>query len=103
MLAPDIRVNGPLGQIDGAAQYQTAVARIFGMTVKLIFHKRLIHGNDVMTWFDRHPLNGEPFPVASWLHIENGRITRARVTFDLGKLLQAGDPRHSSTGEEPAE
>ncbi|MFI6691367.1 hypothetical protein ACIBLA_06300 [Streptomyces sp. NPDC050433] len=47
-----------------------------------------------MTWFDLPPKGGtEPFPVASWLRIENGRIARVRVTFDLGKLLLAGDPR----------
>ena len=97
VFAPDIRVNGPLGQIDGAERYQTSLARIFGLTDKLIFHKRWVDGGDVMTWFDLHP-NGdaEPFPVASWLHIEKGRITHVRVTFDLGKLLKAGDPRSSS-------
>ncbi|GAA0842529.1 nuclear transport factor 2 family protein [Streptosporangium amethystogenes subsp. fukuiense] len=101
VLAPDVRVNGPLGQIDGAAQYQASLARIFAITSELVFHKRWVDGDDVMTWFDLHPRGaGEPFPVASWLQIEGGRITRVRVTFDLGKLLQAGDPRRASTGQE---
>ena len=41
--------------------------------------------------------DGEPVAVANWLQIEDARITRVRVTFDLGKLLQAGgDPRRRS-------
>ncbi|MFC4014229.1 nuclear transport factor 2 family protein [Nonomuraea purpurea] len=94
VLAHDVRVNGPLGQIDGAAQYQVSLGRIFAITGELVFHKRWVDGGDVMTWFDLHPRDGsEPFPVASWLQIEDGRITRVRVTFDLGKLLRAGDPQ----------
>ena len=94
VLAPDVRVNGPLGQIDGAAQYQASLARIFAITDRLVFHKRWTDGGDVLTWFDLHPRSGgEPFPVASWLRIDNGRISRVRVTFDVTKLLQAGDPR----------
>ncbi|MET7336987.1 nuclear transport factor 2 family protein [Nonomuraea sp. NPDC005650] len=103
VLAPDVRVNGPLGRIDGAAQYRASLGRIFAITGKLVLLKRWVDGDDVMTWFDLHPRDAaEPFPVASWLHIENGRITRVRVTFDLGKLLRAGDPRRPSTGEATA-
>lgn len=98
VLAPDIRVNGPLGQIDGAAQYQASLGRIFSITGELVFHKRWVDGGDVMTWFDLHPRDGgEPFPVASWLRIEGGRITRVRVTFDLGSLLRVVDPREAPT------
>ncbi|TWF78689.1 hypothetical protein FHX44_114612 [Pseudonocardia hierapolitana] len=32
--------------------------------------------------------DGEPFPVAGRLHIEDGRITRVRVAFDLDKLCR---------------
>ncbi|MFE4534684.1 nuclear transport factor 2 family protein [Streptomyces scopuliridis] len=97
VLAPDVRVHGPLGLIDGAEQYQESLGRIFALTDTLVFRKRWVDGADVMTWFDLYPRGGsEPFPVASWLHIEDGRITGVRVTFDLGKLLRAGDPRSAS-------
>lgn len=100
LFAPDIRVNGPLGQIDGAEQYQDSLGRIFGITRELVFHQRWVDGNDVMTWLDVHPHgDAEPWPVASWLHIEDGRITRVRVTFDLTKLLAAGDPRRPLAAE----
>lgn len=94
LLASDVRVNGPLGQIDGAAQYEPSLGHIFALTRALEAQKRWVDGGDVLTWFDLHPHgDGEPFPVASWLHIEHGRITRVRVTFDVTKLLAAGDPR----------
>jgi hypothetical protein len=43
----------------------------------------------------QHPRgDGELFPVTRRLLIEDGRITRVRVTFDHSTLLQAGgDPR----------
>ncbi|MFJ7949605.1 nuclear transport factor 2 family protein [Streptomyces sp. NPDC096354] len=94
VLAPHVVVHGPLGRIDGAAQYQESLGRIFALTDTLEFRKRWIDGGDVLTWFDLQPHGeAEPFPVASWLHIEDGRITGVRVTFDLSRLLQAGDPR----------
>ncbi|MHB9857386.1 PPOX class F420-dependent oxidoreductase [Streptomyces sp. YIM S03343] len=48
------------------------------------------------TIFGGHHLHphgkADPFPVAVRPHAEEGRITAVRVTFDLGKLLQAGAP-----------
>ncbi|TDC76725.1 nuclear transport factor 2 family protein [Streptomyces hainanensis] len=97
VLAPDVRVNGPLGRIDGADRYRAALARIFDLTDRLDLRRRWVEGDDVMTWFDLHPRGGdEPFPVASWLHVENGRVARVDVTFDVGRLLRAGDPRYST-------
>lgn len=101
LFAPDIRVNGPLGQIDGAGPYQESLSRIFGITRELVIHKRWVDGGDVITWLDMHPTgDAEPWPVASWLHIEDGRITHVRVTFDVTKLLAAGDPRDPQTGQQ---
>lgn len=94
VLAADVVVHGPLGRIDGATRYEQSLGRIFTITRALAIRKRWVDGGDVLTWFDLHPHSAaDPFPVASWLHIENGRITHVRVTFDLGRLLQAGDPR----------
>lgn len=102
LLAPDVRVNGPLGQIDGAATYQESLSRLFGLTRDLVVQKRWADGRDVLTWFDMHPTSdAEPWPVASWLHIEDGRIAQVRVTFDVTKLLTAGDPRTPQTGQQP--
>ncbi|MFE4756773.1 nuclear transport factor 2 family protein [Streptomyces mirabilis] len=102
LFAPDIRVEAPLGPLEGAARYQDSLIRLFDLAGELVFHKRWIDGNDVLTWFDLYPRGiAEPLPVASWLHIAFGRITHVKVTFDLGRLLQAADPRRASNGTEP--
>ena len=41
-----------------------------------------VDGPDVLTWFDLHTTVAPPAPTANWQHIENGKITRIRVTFD---------------------
>ena len=41
-----------------------------------------VDGPDVLTWFDLHTMVAPPAPTANWQHIENGKITRIRVTFD---------------------
>lgn len=100
VLAADVHVHGPLGFIDGAEQYQQSLGRIFSITDKLVVRKRWVDGGDVVTWFDLHPRGGaEAFPVASWLHISDGRIAGVDVTFDLSKLLDAGDPRRAPEQE----
>ena len=41
-----------------------------------------VDGSDVLTWFDLHTTSAAPLPTANWGHVENGKITRIRVTFD---------------------
>jgi hypothetical protein len=40
-----------------------------------------VDGPDVLTWFDLH-ITVAPRPTANWLPVEDGQITRIRVTFD---------------------
>jgi hypothetical protein len=40
-----------------------------------------VDGPDVLTWFDLHTTVVPP-ATANWLHIEDRKITRIRVTFD---------------------
>jgi len=39
-------------------------------------------GPDVLTWFDLATRVAETVPVANWMHVEDGKITRIRVAFD---------------------
>jgi hypothetical protein len=48
--------------------------------------KQFVDGEDVLTWFDLHTTIAPPAPVANWSHVEDGRITRIRVTFDSRPL-----------------
>jgi hypothetical protein len=41
-----------------------------------------VDGPDVLIWFDLPTTVALPAPTANWLHIEDGTITRIRVTFD---------------------
>jgi hypothetical protein len=43
---------------------------------------RFVDGADVLTWFELHTKDADPIPVANWSHVEDGWITRIRVTFD---------------------
>jgi hypothetical protein len=37
---------------------------------------------DVLTWFDLHISGTAPLPPVNWRHVEHGKITSIRVTFD---------------------
>ena len=43
----------------------------------------------MLTWFQLHTKVAEPTPVASWIHTEDGRIARVRVTFDPREIVAA--------------
>jgi hypothetical protein len=46
--------------------------------VRKVFHD----GPDVLTWFDLATSVAGTVPVANWMHVEDGKITRIRVAFD---------------------
>ena len=49
---------------------------------EIVVQHVFVDGPDVLTWFDLHTTVAPPAPTANWQHIENGKITRIRVTFD---------------------
>jgi hypothetical protein len=36
----------------------------------------------VLTWFDLATSLADPVPVANWMRVQDGKITRIRVAFD---------------------
>ena len=53
----------------------------------LVLHARVVDGADAITWFDL--VSGDAIlPTANWSHVENGLITRIRVTFDPRPLVE---------------
>ena len=82
VLADDVDFAGPLGQVtggDGCVRGLQAMARIMtGIDVRKVFDD----GSDVLTWFELSTSVAKTVPVANWMHVENGRITRIRVAFD---------------------
>lgn len=88
VLAPDVDFVGVMGT---AAGIDDCIAGLEGMSdsimTDLTLHARVVDGPDVITWFDLHTRDTEPLPTANWSHVENGLITRIRVTFDPRPLL----------------
>ena len=39
-------------------------------------------GPDVLSWFDLATSVADTVPVANWMHVEDGKITRINVAFD---------------------
>jgi len=48
----------------------------------IVIHKTFADDSDVCTWFDLHTTVAPPSPTANWSHVEDGKITAIRVTFD---------------------
>ena len=82
VLADDVDFAGPLAKVkggDGCLRGLQGMARIMtGLEVREVFED----GSDVLTWFDLATSVAETVPVANWMHVEDGKITRIRVAFD---------------------
>lgn len=83
VLADDVDFVGVMGTAHGADE---CIAGLRGMAesvmTDLTLHVRVADGDDAITWFDLHTASAPPIPTANWSHVENGLITRIRVTFD---------------------
>jgi limonene-1,2-epoxide hydrolase len=82
VLADEVEFSGPLAQIKGAAECRRGIERMSEITTEIAIQKMFIDGADVLTWFDLHTTLAPPTPVANWSHIEDGKMTSIRVTFD---------------------
>jgi hypothetical protein len=49
-----------------------------GLEVRKVFRD----GPDGLTWCDLATSVADTVPVANWMHVEDGKITRIRVAFD---------------------
>lgn len=87
LLADDVSFFGPLAQVTGADEYTRSIKRLFESTTALTVRHRWVDGADVATWFDLTVGAADPTPVASWIHVENGKIARVQVTFDPRGML----------------
>jgi ketosteroid isomerase-like protein len=88
VLAPEVEFVGVLGSASGADE---CIAGLRGMAesimTDLTLHARVVDGQDAITWFDLHTATTPPIPTANWSHVEDGSVTRIRVTFDPRPLL----------------
>jgi limonene-1,2-epoxide hydrolase len=88
VLADDVTFRGPLGTANDAEE---CIAGLRGMAEHVMkdieVHVMAVDGSDVLTWFDLHTGTTDPIPTVNWSHVEDGRITRIRVTFDPRPLM----------------
>lgn len=90
VLADDVSFRGPLGQADDADSCVQGIKGMSEIVTDIVVHKTFVNGADVVTWFDLHTADAPPCPTANWSHVEDGKITRIRVTFDPRPLLPGG-------------
>lgn len=82
VLADDVTYDGPQGHLDGPDAYAGFMERLSQTMTGIVVLKRFVTGSDVLTWFDLHTSVAPPRPTANWSHVENGKISWVRVTFD---------------------
>lgn len=81
-LADDVDFVGVMGTTHGIDE---AIAGLTGMAEHvmkgLVLKARVVEGADAVTWFHLVTDDAE-LPTANWSHVEDGKISRIRVTFD---------------------
>jgi ketosteroid isomerase-like protein len=83
LLADDATFDGPMASIRGAAECRKGFEGLAGITESIEVDKVWVDGPDVITWFRlRTTVADAELPVVNWSHIEDGRITAIKVTFD---------------------
>lgn len=88
VLADDVTFTGALGTTSGIAETRKGIEGMTQIVDDLVILRRWVDGDDAITWFELHAKNvDDPLPVANWMHVESGKITQIRVTFDPRPLL----------------
>lgn len=87
LLHEDVDFVGALGSTTGIEETLAGLGGMFAMTKQVEVIRRWVDGPDVLTWFELHTEKAGPLAIVNWSHIESGRISRIRVTFDPRPLL----------------
>ena len=82
VLADDVEFAGPLAQVKGSDDCLRGLRGMAQIMTGLEVRKVFRDGPDVLTWFDLATSVAETIPVANWMHVEDGKITRIQVAFD---------------------
>lgn len=92
ILADDCTFDGPLGQASNASECVAGLKRMSQLMTGVVIHQTFVAGPDVLTWFDLHTTVAGPLPTVNWRHVEDGKITSIRVTFDPRPLTDGPAP-----------
>jgi len=89
ILADEVTFDGPLGHASNADECIAGLQHMSQLITDIVIRKTFVDGPDVLTWFDLHTAQTGPMPTVNWRHVENGKITRIRVTFDPRPLTSS--------------
>lgn len=87
LLHDDVDFVGALGRTHGIEETLSGLSGMFAMTEHVEVIKRWVDGPDVLTWFELRTATAGPLAIVNWSRVEEGKITRIRVTFDPRPLL----------------
>lgn len=82
IIADGATFRGPLGTADSGEECIAGLQGMSRMMTDVVVLKRWVDGSEVITWFELHTHDAPPVPTVNWSHVEDGKITRIRVTFD---------------------
>jgi hypothetical protein len=82
VLADDVDFAGPLGQVTGGDECLRGLEGLSKIMTGIEIRKVFAAGSDVLTWYDMATRVADPVPVANWMQVRDGKITRIRVAFD---------------------
>ena len=91
VLADDATLRGPVVTADDADECIAGLTGMSQMMTGVDVQAMIVEGQDVMTWFELRTTDAPPLPTVNWSHVEDGRISRIRVTFDPRPLFEAGE------------
>ncbi len=87
VLADDVDFAGPMGQAHGADECLRGLQGMAKIMTGIDVQKVFTADSDVLTWYDMTTTVAAPVPVANWMHLEAGKITRIRAAFDPRSLV----------------
>ena len=82
VLADDVDFAGPLARVQGGDDCLRGLQGMAQITTSLDVRKVFHDEPDVLTWFDLATSVAGTVPVANWMRVEDGKVTRIRVAFD---------------------
>jgi ketosteroid isomerase-like protein len=88
VLADDATFEGPLGTAADGDECRKGVEGMSRIVTDVDVKKVFVDGPDVVTWFELHTQVAPPCPTASWIHVEDGKITSIRATFDPREMVK---------------
>ncbi|MFF7295566.1 nuclear transport factor 2 family protein [Streptomyces sp. NPDC008265] len=94
VLAEDVDFVGPLGKASGVEEALAGLRGLGQVLERIDVKVRVAEGDEVITWFDLCTGVAPPAPTANWMRVEDGKVTRIRVTFDPRPLLAGFEARN---------